>query len=131
MDRFKSPMIESDRHMLAVMAYVDLNQYRAGKVSHPRDNDWSSYRHYANGRDDPLITPSPSFLALGRTPAERQREYRAIVASLIEQRRAMNISHTCFIGDPDWVLRKYRELCERLGRKVTDAMATQMMGPPD
>jgi len=131
MDRFKSPIIESDEHMLTVMAYVDLNQHRAGKVPHPRKNDWSSYRYYAYGKPDPLITPSPSYLALGRTPMERQGEYRAIVQSLIEHRKVVNISRTCFIGDPDWVLRKYRELCERLGRKVTDAMVTKMMGPPD
>lgn len=131
MDRFKSPMIESDEHMLTVMAYVDLNQHRAGKVCHPRKNDWSSYRYYAHGKEDPLVTPSPSYLALGKTSIERQREYRTIVDSLIEHRKVMNISHTCFIGDPDWVIRKYRELCERLGRKVTDIMATQMMGSPD
>lgn len=130
MDRFKSPMIESDEHMLTVMAYVDLNQHRAGKVTHPRKNDWSSYSYYAHGETDPLITPSPSYLALGRTPMERQQEYRAIVQSLIERRKNMNISHTCFIGDPDWVLRKYRELCDRVGRKVTDAIVARMMGPP-
>ncbi|HPR05538.1 MAG TPA: transposase [Denitromonas sp.] len=131
MDRFKSPMIESDEHMLTAMAYIDLNQHRAGKVPHPSKNDWSSYGYYANGKEDPLITPSPSYVALGSTPMERQREYRDIVASLIENRRVINISHTCFIGDPSWVIRKYRELCERLGRNVTDAMATSMMSPPD
>ena len=130
MDRFKSPVIESDEHMLTAMAYIDLNQHRAKKVSHPRKNDWSSYRYYAYGKADPLITPSPSYLALGRTPLERQREYRAIVEALLEHRSLMNISHTYFIGDPDWVLRKYRELCERLGRKVTEAMVTRLTGPP-
>lgn len=130
MDRFKSPLIESDEHMLTAMAYIDLNQHRAGKVPHPRKNTWSSYSYYAYGKADPLITPAPSYLALGRNAAERQREYRAIVAALIEHRRLMNISHTYFIGDPDWVLKKYRELCERLGRKVTDAMARRMTGPP-
>lgn len=130
MDRFKSPMIESDEHMLTVMAYVDLNQHRAKKVIHPRKNDWSSYQYYAYGKADSLITPSPSYLALGRTPLERQREYRAIVEALMEHRRIMNISHTHFIGDPDWVLKKYRELCERLGKRVTKAMAVRMMNPP-
>jgi len=131
MDRFKSPMIESDEHMITVMAYVDLNQHRAGKVYHPRKNDWSSYQYYAYGKADPLITPSPSYLALGGTPVRRQQEYRAIVHSLLEHRKLMNISHTCFIGDPAWVIKKYRELCERLGRKVMDTMVTRMMGPPE
>ena len=131
MDRFKSPLIESDEHMLKAMAYIDLNQHRARKVPHPRRNDWSSYRYYAYGEDDPLITPSPSYLPLGRNAQERQREYRAIVEALMEHRRLVNISHTHFIGDPGWVLRKYRELCQRLGRKVTDAMFIRMTGPPE
>ncbi len=131
MDRFKSPLIESDEHMLTVMAYVDLNQHRAKKVTHPRKNDWSSYSYYAYGKADPLITPSPSYLALGRNTLERQREYRAIVEALMENRRMMNISHTHFIGNPDWVLRKYQELCERLGRKVTDATVIRLTSPPE
>jgi len=130
MDRFKSPMIESDEHMLTVMAYADLNQHRAGKVVHPRKNDWSSYQYYAYGKADPLITPSPSYLALGMTPLKRQQEYRAIVESIMAHRSEINISHTHFIGNPDWVLKKYRELCERLGRKMTDAMAIRMTSPP-
>jgi putative transposase len=130
MDRFKSPVIDSDEYMLTAMGYGDLNQHRAGKVAHPRDNEWSSYRHYAYGEEDPLITPSPSYLALGNTPEERQREYRAIVEALVEHRRLMNISHTYFIGDPDWVIKKYQELCERLGRKVRPAMVHRMTGPP-
>jgi len=130
MDRFKSPLIESDDHMLRAMAYIDLNQHRVKKVPHPRKNTWSSYRYYAHGRPDPLITPAPSYLALGRIPLERRREYRAMVEALMEHREMMNISHTSFIGDPAWVIRKYRELCERLGRKVTDAMVERMLGPP-
>lgn len=130
MDRFKSPLIESDEHMLTVMAYVDLNQHRVKKVPHPGENDWSSYCYYAHGKEDPLITPSPSYLALGENPLERQREYRAIVGALMEHRRLMNISHTHFIGNPDWVIGKYRELCEKLGRKVTETMVTRMTSPP-
>ena len=130
MDRFKSPMIESDEHMLTVMAYVDLNQHRVGKVSHPRKNDWSSYQYYAYGKEDPLLTPSPSYLALGNSPLERQHRYRAMVESLIKHRRTMNISRTSFIGNPDWVIAKYRQLCERLGRRVSEAALIRMAGPP-
>lgn len=130
MDRFKSPLIESDEHMLTAMAYIDLNQHRVRKVPHPRKNSWSSYAYYAYGRNDPLLTPSPSYLALGRNPLERRREYRAIVEALIHHRKMMNISHTYFIGNPSWVIKKYRELCDKLGRKVTDAMALRLTSPP-
>jgi putative transposase len=129
MDRFKSPVIESDEHMLNVMAYIDLNQHRAKKVSHPQKNDWSSYAYYADGKKDSLITPSPSYLALGETPLERQHAYRNIVEGLMEQRKLLNISHTNFIGSPEWVLKKYKELCEKLERKISKN-SLQEMSPP-
>ena len=130
MDRFKSPMIQSDEHMLRAMAYSDLNDHRAGKVKHPRESRWSSYVFYAHGIDDPLITPAPSYLALGSNPKERQAEYRATVAALMDHRERMNISHTPYIGDPDWVIMKYRELCDALGRKVQGSRVSQLLGPP-
>jgi len=130
MDRFKSPLIESDKYMLTAMAYIDLNQHRAKKIAHPRKNDWSSYKYYAHGKADPLLTPSPSYLALGRNPLERQQEYRAIVEAIIKHRKTLNISHTYFIGDPSWVLKKYRELCKKLKRKVTKRMEIRMTTPP-
>ena len=117
MDRFHSTTIECDRQMLTTMAYADLNQHKVGKVWHPRENDWSSYGYYAYGDEDPLITPSPSYLALSRDAVKRRREYRAIVEALIKHRVRLNISHTYFMGDPDWVMKKYRELGEKLGRK--------------
>ena len=130
MDRFKSPMIQSDEHMLNAMAYSDLNDHRAGKVKHPRESRWSSYSYYAYGMADPLITPAPSYMALGRDMKERQSEYRAIVKALMSQRERMNISHTPYIGDPDWVVGKYRELCAVLGRKVQKGRLLQILGPP-
>lgn len=130
MDRFKSPMIESDQQMLKVMAYIDLNPHRVGKVSHPRHNDWSSYGYYAYGKEDPLITPSPSYLALGRNPIERRREYRAIVEALMAHRASMNISHTYFIGNPDWVWKQYRQLSEKIGRRLPIS-TLRLTGPPE
>ncbi|MFH1874219.1 MAG: transposase [Pseudomonadota bacterium] len=109
MDRFKSPRIESDNHLINVMTYIDLNQQRVGKVDHPKQNTWSSYRYYAYGQKDSLITPSPSYLLLGRTPTERQNEYRRLVEGLIGNDKEINISKTYFIGNPDWVIARYKE----------------------
>lgn len=130
MDRFKSPMIESEEHMLNTMAYIDLNPHRVKKVDHPRENDWSSYRYYAYGERDPLITPFPLYQDLGKTDAQRQHEYRMMVAALMEHRKLMNISHTHFIGDPEWVIKKYQELCDRLGRTMNPKILRRMIEPP-
>ena len=130
MDRFKSPMVESEEHMLTLMAYIDLNRHRVKDVTHPRENSWSSYHYYAHGEKDPLITASPLYLDLGRTTKERQHEYRMIVAALIEHRKLMNISHTHFIGDPEWVLKKYQELCDKLGGTMSKAVVRRITEPP-
>ncbi len=81
--RMKSPMIQSaarGRHLLTVMRYGDLNPVRAGMVRSPKDYAWSSYRHYAFGEPNALIDEEPEYLALGRTPAQRQIAYRQLFA---------------------------------------------------
>jgi hypothetical protein len=57
-----------------------------------------------------LITPAPSYLALGNTSTTRQGVYREMVDALIDQPRKINISNVYFIGNPDWVIAKYKEL---------------------
>jgi len=99
--------------MLRAMTYGDLNGVRCGRDKRPDDAKWSSYAYYAYGQDDPLITPSPSYLTLGETPKKRQRVYRGMVRELMHQDR-INISNTCFIGDPDWVKGQYEILRDEM-----------------
>lgn len=123
MDRFRSPCIEDDRHLLTVMTYGDLNPCRAGKVKHPKTYKWSSFRYYAYGEKDPLITPAPSYLALGASKEARQAAYREMVDALIEHPRDINISHTYFIGNPDWVTMKYCELKKALSKEFKTCLS--------
>lgn len=115
MDRFKSPQIQTDADLLKVMLYVDLNPKRAGKVSHPHENEFSSYAYYAYGKGDPLITPAPSYLDLGLNPAKRQEAYRQLVEEILKNdwKEKKPYSSYPFIGNPDWVLRKTFELREK------------------
>ncbi|PIQ82325.1 MAG: transposase, partial [Candidatus Omnitrophica bacterium CG11_big_fil_rev_8_21_14_0_20_64_10] len=83
MDRFKSPRIQDDSHMLRTMTYGDLNGVRCGRDKKPDDATWSSYAYYAYGCDDPLITTAPSYETLGKTSEERQRAYRDMVRELM------------------------------------------------
>lgn len=114
MDRFVSTIVQTDRDLIKVMGYDDTNPSSAKKVAHPKDYKWSSYRHYAFGEPDPLITPAPSYLALGETDEERQREYRAMVDMIMAEDESMrrDYSKTLYIGDPDWVAARYREIRE-------------------
>jgi putative transposase len=77
--RYKSTLIQTERYLLACMAYIDLNPVRANMVAQPQDYVWSSYGHYAGLRSDPLVTPHPQFWTLGNTPYAREATYGALV----------------------------------------------------
>ncbi len=57
--RFKSILVEKERHLLEVARYVVLNPVRAKMVQHPRQWKWSSYRATAGE------ISSPAFLSTG------------------------------------------------------------------
>lgn len=73
--RYKSTLIETERYLLACMAYIDLNPVRAGLVSQAKDYPWSSHGHYAGFRVDRMITPHPLYWELGNTPFAREAAY--------------------------------------------------------
>jgi putative transposase len=59
--------------------YNELNPVRARIVSNPEEYGFSSYRHYALGQKDPLISPSPWYLSLSPDRDERMQLYRNFV----------------------------------------------------
>ena len=115
MDRFKSPVIQTDESLLQVMHYHDLNSYRAKKVKHPREYKWSSYLFYAHGEKNPLLVRAPSYLALGHSTKERQKVYRKRVERILAEEgfRKKAYSRTQYIGNPDWVAKRYSEIQDR------------------
>ena len=119
MDRFKSPIIESQGELLKVMYYIDLNQKRAFINKHPKDNEFSSFQHYAYGKEDPLITDPQCYLELGETPEERQAEYVKMVEYILahDWKDKKNYSNTAFIGNPDWVKHRYFKIRAELARR--------------
>ncbi len=76
--RFKSSLIDSQRYLLTCYRYIELNAVRTQMVVDPADYRWSSYRHHALGDANGLISDHAEFLALGKTPRERQEAYRAL-----------------------------------------------------
>ena len=83
-DRFKSLLIAKDNYLLQCGAYVELNPIRARMVTAPDAYPWSSYRVYAQGRHDPLVTLNPLYETFGKNPTERQASYRAFVRAQVE-----------------------------------------------
>lgn len=114
MDRFKSPVIQTDNDLLKVMTYGDLNALRVGKVPHPNSYQWCSFHYYAYGIPDPLITPAPSYIELGPSEKERQVAYRELVDLIIESEglAKREYSKIKYIGSPDWVRQRCKEIKE-------------------
>ncbi|MGH9350101.1 MAG: transposase [Vicinamibacterales bacterium] len=70
--RYSAHLIHTERYLLNCHRYIELNPVRAAIVSTAEDYRWSSYRAYALGAHDPLITPHALYLASADTPLERQ-----------------------------------------------------------
>jgi len=78
--RFKSALVESDRHLLACYRYIELNPVRAAMVATPADYSWSSHACNAHGALDPLVTPHAAYLALASEECARRETYRRLFA---------------------------------------------------
>ena len=117
--RYRAAPIDSEAYFLACCRYIELNPVRAGMVAHPRDYRWSSWRAHAMGAGDPLVTRHPIYEALGRSAAERQREYRALFRpaldpAFVEALRAATNGGWAFGGEAFT-----RKIAEALRRCVT------------
>ena len=132
MDRFKSPVIQSDLDHLQVMFYIDLNPKRAGMVQHPKEHHWTSFHYYAYGQGDPLLTPAPSYLNLGNTPRLRRLNYLLMVQKILKNDWKEKRSYSCvaFIGNPDWVQGRMDQLkiFQRIQRKSWKAQFLERFG---
>jgi len=116
--RYKATIVESERYLIACMAYIELNPVRAGLIAHPGDYPWSSYAHQTGVRHDPLITPHALYWALGNTPFSREAAFRSIVEAGLGQEEADNFTDATLKG---WALgddRFVRDLEQRIGRRV-------------
>ena len=116
--RYKSALIQSERYLLACMAYIDLNPLRAGLVAAPGDYPWSSYGHYTGLRIDKLITPHALMWELGNTPFAREAAYAELVQAGINPTQQSALIDSALrgwaLGEPDFVA----DLQKRTDRRV-------------
>jgi putative transposase len=82
--RYRAAPIDSEEYFIACCRYIELNPVRARMVDHPRQYRWSSYRAHAEGRDDALAQSHDGFRRLGRSVAERQAKYRALIREKLD-----------------------------------------------
>jgi putative transposase len=82
--RFKSCLVGDERYLLQCYRYIELNPVRAGMVADPADYRWSSHRCNALGKRDVLVTPHPTYMALGSDARRRERAFRALVMEAVD-----------------------------------------------
>lgn len=82
--RYKACLVDDGDYLLHCHRYIELNPLRAAMVADPADYLWSSHRHNAFGRPDPLLTPHSAYMALGRDPNARCHAYRELVMSTVD-----------------------------------------------
>ena len=128
--RYKSALIQSERYLLACMAYVDLNPLRAGLVAAPGDYPWSSYGHYTGLRIDKLITPHALMWELGNTPFAREAAYADLVQAGINPAQQAALMDSALrgwaLGEPDFVA----DLQKRTDRRVARRSAGRPVSIP-
>jgi putative transposase len=121
--RYRSTLIQTDRYLLACMAYIDLNPVRAGLVAQARDYPWSSHPHFIGQHLDKLVTPHPLYWELGNTPFAREAAYadwvQAGISSVQQQALTDAALSGWALGEPDFVA----DLQKRTARRVAKSSA--------
>lgn len=77
--RYKSQPIGKDSYFIQTGKYIELNPIRSGLVKDLKIYPWSSYRYYAMGEKNALITQDMFYQDLGRNNIQRQKSYKNLV----------------------------------------------------
>ena len=121
--RYRSTLIQTDRYLLACMAYIDLNPVRAGLVAQAADYPWSSHGHYIGRRADKLVTPHPLVWELGNTPFAREAAYAELVQAGVNPAHQTALTDATLsgwaLGESDFVA----DLQKRTQRRVVKGQA--------
>lgn len=124
--RYRSTVIEAERHLLPCMTYLDLNPVRAGLVAQAADYLWSSYGHYTGQRIDKLILPHPLFWSLGNTPFAREAAYADMVQIGLNSVQKNDLTDSALNG---WALGSV-EFVDELQKKTTRRLTKASSGRP-
>jgi len=113
-DRYRSTLVQDDRHALACLRYLDRNPVKAGLVTHPEQWQFNSFRTYAYGEDHPLlpIELHPTYLGLAKNQAKRRNLYLAFVLDQDEFSDELHgrLERLQFFGSEDFIAAVKRSL---------------------
>ncbi|MBI4567353.1 MAG: transposase [Planctomycetes bacterium] len=83
--RFKSFVVEKERHLLELGRYVEMEPVRRGLASDPATWRWTSFGAYVFGRPDRITRVDGMFRSLGSDDDARRRAYGALAPTYTEE----------------------------------------------
>jgi len=86
-DRYKTQPVEEDAYFIQCGKYIELNPIRAGLVYRPEDYHYSSYRYYALGEPNALLTPDFIYNDLDKTSLVRRDYYQKLICDEVSLMR--------------------------------------------
>jgi len=89
--RFKSCLVDPDNYLLTCYRYIELNPVRAKMVADPAAYYWSSYQCNGLGKKSDMITYHQNYLTLGDNNRDRQKRYRGLFESAVEEKSLTDI----------------------------------------
>lgn len=126
--RYRSALIQTERYLLACMAYIDLNPVRAGMVAQSADYPWSSHGHYIGRQSEAWLTPHPLYWEMGNTPFAREAAYAVMVQAGVHQEQQQALTSSALSG---WALGEdgfVEGLQKQTPRRVNPAKAGRPFG---
>lgn len=123
--RYHSCVVESDAYLLIAQHYVDSCARRAEVITQA-GTERSSYRHNVGESCLTILTAHEQYLRLGKTPAERARQYRRFIQSplgpAVEKRIQRCLSQNRVLGTPQY--------CQQLERQLHRSVRPRQCGRP-
>ncbi len=124
--RFKSPVIQNDEHLLAVLRYIEANPVRAGVVDRAEQYPWSSYRAHGLGEPNDLVDRLIVYEELSASAKVRQSKWAELVHRPIQDATLAAIRRSAVSGLPygndGWL--------KRLGKKLNLDLRQRPRGRP-
>lgn len=119
--RFRSTLVQPDRHLLACMVYMDWSPVKEGSATAPESHAWSSHAHYVGLRADRLVTPHAQYWGLGNTPFAREAAYAELVRAGLSPSAELELVnatlHGWALGDADFIAQLEVQNPRRLTRR--------------
>jgi len=124
--RFKSPVIQDDDHLPAVLRYIEANPVRAKLVERAGEYRWSSFACHGDGRHNGLLDAVLPYDALAVHAGTRQGRWSAYVHRTPDEVELAALRRSGETGlpfaEPAWT--------DRLGRRLKFDLAIRPRGRP-